>query len=362
MSPQRVRKPAERPSRLRLSDAVVEAAICPPGRKDVLLFDADLRGFAVRVTRTGGKTFLLQYRVGGIGRRAVIGTWGEITTAKARKSAETLRGAVRDHRDPVAERRQRLAEQRAAEARAKAEASAAEAAGAFTVERLIAHWTELRLSERSASYRARAPRDMRRAFGTWCAAPAADLDRTAAVGILDEVKSKQGPVAANRLRAVASACWSWALKRGSLAENPWKDTERPAAEAARERVLTDAEVGALWTAAGALDAPWGGLVRTLLLTGQRRSEVAGMMWTEIDIDSATWSLPAARVKNRHAHTVPLSAQMLDVLQAQPRFRAKERGAGLVFRGARGTAPSGFGRVKVRLDKAMAKAAKEAGRP
>jgi integrase len=345
--------------RVKLTDTVAAEATCPPGRKDMLLFDSELRGFALRVTKAGGKTFLLQYRVAGVSRRAVIGAWGsELTTAKARKKAETLRGTVRDHRDPVAERRRLLREQREAEAKAKAEAAAAAAASAFTVGRLIEQWAALKLVERSASYRARVPRELRRALSDWLAAPAAGFDHAAAVQVLDDVKAKRGPVAANRLRAVASACWAWSMKRGSLSANPWRSTERPAEETARQRTLSDAEVADLWHAAGTLGFPWCGLLRALLLTGQRRGEVAGMDWAELDLKAAEWRLPAPRVKNRRAHIVPLSPALLALLAEQPRMNSSS----LVFEGARGTTPSGFGKVKAKLDKAMLAAAEKEGRP
>lgn len=345
--------------RVKLTDAVAAEATCPPDRKDVLLFDAELRGFALRVTKAGGKTFLLQYRVGGVSRRAVIGAWGsELTAAKARRKAEALRGTVREHRDPVAERRRLLREQREAEARARAEAAAAAAASSFTVARLIEQWAALKLVERSPSYRARVPRELRRALSDWLAAPAASFNHASAVQVLDDVKASRGPVAANRLRAVASACWAWSMKRGSLVANPWSATERPAEETARQRVLSDAEVADLWHAAGTLDYPWCGLLRALLLTGQRRGEIAGMTWAEIDVKAAEWRLPGQRVKNRRAHTVPLSPAMLALLVEQPRLNS----AGLVFEGARGTTPSGFGRVKARLDQAMRESALKQGRP
>lgn len=345
--------------RVKLTDSVAAETTCPPNRKDILLFDGELRGFALRVTKAGGKTFLLQYRVGGVSRRAVIGTWGtELTAAKARKKAETLRGTVRDHRDPVAERRQLLRERREAEIRAKAEADAAAAAAAFTVARLIEQWAALKLEERSASYRARVPRELRSALAEWLTAPAASFDHTAAVRLLDGVKAKRGPVAANRLRAVASACWAWAMKRGSLSGNPWRSTERPAEEKARQRVLNDAEIADLWHAAGTLGHPWCGLLRAMLLTGQRRGEVAGMDWAEIEVKSQEWRLPAPRVKNRRAHVVPLSAAVLALLAEQPRSNHSR----LVFEGARRTTPSGFGKVKARLDAAMLAAAQCEARP
>lgn len=337
-----------------LTDRAVAAATCPAGRKDMLLFDDRLRGFGLRVTAAGTRSFIFQYRVGAKVRRTVLGTFGtELTTAAARAKAEALRGKVRDKADPVAERKAAQAAALAAERVAKATAAAAR----YTVDAHIGQWATLHLAERSASYANRVPRELRAALAEWRTVAAADFAQADAIRVIDKVKAKRGPVAANRLRAVARACWAWGVKRGSLPANPWGATPKPARERARERVLTDAEVGALWTAAGTLDEPWAGISRLLLLTGQRRGEVAAMAWAELDLGRAEWALPGARTKNGQAHKVPLPQAALDTLREVKR----RSGAALVFEGPRRNVPSGFGKMKARLDVAMANAAKEAGR-
>jgi integrase len=340
---------------MKLTDRTVEAARCPDGRKDALIFDETLKGFGLRVTSGGKRVFIVQYRVGATVRRTPLGQWGvELTTAQARKKAEALRGQVRDKRDPVAERKAAQAAALAAEAQAKAAA----ARGAYTVDALIEDWTAHHLSSRSASYRARVPAELRRALKAWQAAPAETVGRADAVRVLDAVKAKSGPVAANRLRAEARACWGWAVKRGSLAANPWEATPRPLArETARERVLSDAELGILYTAAGALTEPWGVMVRLLILTGQRRGEVSGMRWEEVNLDAGTWSLPGARTKNGQPHLVPLTAEAVTLL----RTVRHRKGAEFVFEGPRKTAMSGFGKMKARLDAALAQAAERTDR-
>ena len=339
---------------MKLTDRTVEAARCPDGRKDVLIFDDALKGFGLRVTANGKRVFLIQYRVGQTVRRTPLGQWGaELTTAQARKKAEALRGQVLDKRDPVAERKAT----RAATLEAEAMARAAAARDAYTVDALIDGWTEDHLSARSLSYRKRVPEELRRALKTWRAAPAGTLERTDAVRVLDSVKAANGPIAANRLHAEARACWGWAVRRGSLSVNPWEAVPRPQArETARERVLADSELGTLYAAAGALAEPWDVLVRLLILTGQRRGEVAGMKWDELYLDSGVWSLPGSRTKNGQPHTVPLTAETVALLRTVPR----RAGADVVFEGPRQTAVSGFGKVKARLDAALAQVAAETG--
>ena len=285
---------------------------------------------------------------------------GRATAAQARAKAEKLRGEVRDRRDPVSERRTAQATAEAAEAEAKRAAAAA----AYTVDVLIEDWTNDRLSQRSASYRKRVPVGLRKALADWRAVPAEKLARVDAVRVLDAVKLGSGPIAANRLRAEARACWGWAVRRGTLTVNPWAVTPVPLErEPSRDRVLSDAELGALYLAAGTLGAPWDAMVRLLILTGQRRGEVAGMEWAELDLEAGEWRLPGSRTKNGHPHVVPLVPEMIDILRAVPRFPE----AVFVFEGPRktehprATPVSGFGKVKARLDAALVKAMAEAGR-
>jgi integrase len=335
---------------MKLTDRTVSATRCPDGRKDALLFDDTLKGFGLRVTKAGRRVFILQYRFGSTVRRTTLGEWGtELTAAQARRKAEALRGQVRDHRDPVAERRAARTAALAAEAEAKATA----AREAYSVGVLVDEWGTHHLSARSKSYATRVPRELKVALKAWLKAPAESLGRAEAVRVLDAAKTRHGPVAANRLRAEARACWGWAVKRGTLIANPWEAIPRPLArETARERVLSDAELGRLYTAAGALAEPWGVLLRLLILTGQRRGEVAGMRWDELDLEANTWSLPGTRTKNRQPNVVPLSTEAVEQLRTV-KWR---KGSELVFEGPRQTALSGFGKVKAKLDKMVGEAA------
>lgn len=119
-------------------------------------------------------------------------------------------------------------------------------------------------------------------------------------------------------------------------------------ERSRERVLTDDELGALWAACDADGYPFGDCMKLLILSGQRRAEVAEMRWSEIDLEKRLWTLPSQRAKNGRQHTVPITDAMLDVLRRVPKFL----GSDYVFT-TNGKSPvSGFGRLKDRLDKAL----------
>jgi integrase len=119
----------------------------------------------------------------------------------------------------------------------------------------------------------------------------------------------------------------------------------PSAEQSRDRVLDVNELRLVWHAAGDLGFPFGPIVRLLILTGQRRGEIGGMEWKELDFETPPLlTIPAARSKNRRQHAVPLSPQAIETIKSLPRFS----GAKFVFSPGM-TAPSGFSKAKERLD-------------
>jgi integrase len=164
------------------------------------------------------------------------------------------------------------------------------------------------------------------AFGKQLKAPAADLKRADVVRGLDAM-AKDGKVAmASSTAAHRRACYQWAVKRGSISENPFADLPVAPVEK-RDRVLSDEELSAVWKATDR-PGPYNAIVRTLILTGQRREEVAGMTWAELDDDLSTWTLPASRAKNGVAHVVPLSVPVQALLCGV----ARQEGSDHVFTG------------------------------
>ncbi len=105
-----------------------------------------------------------------------------------------------------------------------------------------------------------------------------------------------------------------------------------------------------------------GIARLLMLTGQRLNEVAQMRWSEIDTDSRTWAMPAAkgderRTKNARVRVVPLTGPMIEILEARKAqqkalVRKDKPMPALVFTTTGETPYSGFSKAKERLDKAV----------
>lgn len=318
---------------MKLTEKAIAALTCEAGKRDRLVFDDDVSGLAVRVTRKGSKSFLVQYSAGTVKRRVPLGRWGAVNLADARKAARAILGRVAAGEDPAADRK------------AKREKDEAEdAARKYTLRVMIGEWQAVALAQRSERHRAEAVRAATKAFAAHLNKPAAALTKGAARKVLDDMVKTGNPVMAVRTHAYLRACYAWAVGRERLPNNPLADLPAPASVASRERVLSDEEVGAIYTAAGTLGWPFGPLLRVLLLTAQRRSEVAGMRWSEINADMTVWTLPGSRVKNGQAHVVHLSEPVRAILADVPRTQGQD----LVFSTTGRTAPSGFSAAVARL--------------
>jgi integrase len=166
--------------------------------------------------------------------------------------------------------------------------------------------------------------------------------------LLDELVER-GPVMANRTLSALKTAFSWKMKRDeALLRSPCEGVDDPAAETTRDRVLSDAELAALWRAADADGFPFGPMVKLLILTGCRRDEVRKAPWAEFDLEKRLWLIPGQRVKNGRDHAVPLSDSAMAVLEVLPRVR----GGNLLFTTTGATSISGIAAAKERLHAAM----------
>jgi integrase len=248
---------------------------------------------------------------------------------------QAILGDVAKDRDPAADRKA-----------AALEAKRKTADEALTLDALLDQWAALRLADKRPSYAVEAVRALRRAFEKRLALPAADLDRAGVVRVLDGLAKEGKSAMATRTAAYGRACFQWSIRRGALETNPF--TNLPLTPVVkRERVLTDDELRAVWEATAG-PVCYNAIVRMLMLTGQRREEVAGMTWDEIVPDLSIWTVPASRAKNGVAHLVPLSPQAQAILQAAPRVARDADEPELVFAGRR-RAFNGWSNAKEALD-------------
>jgi len=310
------------------------------------LFDDVEPGFGVRVTSSGKRVLIFQYRFGELVRRHRIGVWGQggLTAFKGRKEAERLRGLVRNGGDPVAQIRDAKEQAAAAERKRRA----VSVADAFTVAKLIDGWETKGVAHRRASYVSDATGRLRNYFVDWKDRPAGSITKLEVIQALDRIETERGTTSARRGLAYARAAYGWAEKRGMVEANPFAGITAPGKENPRDRVLSPAEIGAIWTATSKLDPAPAAFVRVLMLSLQRLEEVAGMTWAELSEDCSSWTIPGERTKNGRAHIIHLTPLARESLAVLPNMA----GNPFVFASRRKGHIGGFSATKRKLVEAM----------
>jgi integrase len=153
---------------------------------------------------------------------------------------------------------------------------------------------------------------------------------------------------ARSFHAALSACFGWMLRHRRIDVNPCAGVWRPRPPAARDRVLTSAEIVKFWKATDAVNGAFGAVLKLLLLTGQRLNEIAELRWDELSEDRVEMRLPGSRTKNHRAHTVPLAPLAREIVARIPRID----GCAFVFTTNGRTPISGWSKVKMQLDAEM----------
>ena len=254
-------------------------------------------GLYLVVQPSGARSWAVRYRHHGKSRKLTLGGYPIFNLAQAREAAAKALRVVAEGRDPGRERQE-------------ARADSVEAIAAQFIERYCKRHNRPRtIATNEAMLR-------RYVLPRWRGRTVRDIKRRDVAALVDGV-ALEYPIAANRVLAVVSKMFNWALACDIIEISPCTGVRRPSAERSRERVLSDDELRQVWHGAVALGFPYGPITQLLLLTGQRRDEVAQMQWSEIDADKRLWTLPRERTKNGRVHTVPLSDAALAVLGSVP---------------------------------------------
>ena len=276
-------------------------------KSDYTVWDDDLHGFGLRL-RDGKYTWLFQYKFGADHWRIKLGTFPPLDHTKARKLATALKGQVSDAKlgrglHPALEREK---QRQGAEPKPKANTLLS-----FVPIYLNARRADLRKS----SYKNH-DRYLNVAFKPLHGHTLDNVKRADVAAELATIEKENGPVAANRARAVLSKFFRWAIGEGLCDQNPVVGTNRRTENDPRERSLTDAEAAAIWLSAP--DNDYGRILKLILLTGCRRVEIGDLKWSEIDPQAETITLPRERTKNHQQHVVPLSGAAMEILNSIPR--------------------------------------------
>ncbi len=190
----------------------------------------------------------------------------------------------------------------------------------------------------------------------WGDRPIASISRQDVTELLNAIADRGSPVQANRTLARLKTLFRWVVDEELVASDPTARLRKIVKETARDRALTDDEIRLFWAGCDKLDWPFGPMFKLLLLTAQRRDEVGGMEWSEIERREKTeWTIPREKAKNDRAHQVHLSEFALEIIQDLPRMsRRRAQGASsepsLYVFTTNGERPvSGFSKAKRRLD-------------
>ncbi len=294
-------------------------ATLPPGTYT----DPGQTGLQLRVrAKRGGasRTWLLRFKFKGEETRILLGHFPQTNLDTARGEARRLRELADQGIDP------RRARSRRRE-RTAAAAAASGAPDAHSVEFLASEFLEryVKPHRRRPEYAEWLLK--RDALEEWKGRDARTITPGDVVTLLDGIVERGAPVLANRTSALLSQMFRFGVQRRIVDQSPVQLLMRPGGrEKPRERVLSDDELRAFFAdpIACTRHAKLAHVVTVLLLTGQRRGELARAKWSEINFDENTWVIPHENSKSRRGHVVPLSEWALADLRALKALAERSR--------------------------------------
>lgn len=290
------------------------AAIKPPASGQEEHPDAKVTGLRLRVGSGGQKTWIVRKRVGAKTINKKLGTYPALSLSKARDNALTVIEAL--ERDGSTDALTR------------------------TFGDVADTWIDKVAKGKNGSWQLQKRRLEMHVYPDWKDRKIASIKRS---DVRDLIEGIEGDVLPNRVHAIVKTIFRYAMSRDWIEASPIEGIAKIREEAPRDRVLSMDEAKQVWEAADLLGFPFGAYIRVLMLTAQRRSEVAAMKWDDVDLEAGTWILSAEQTKSDRAHLVPLSAPVVEILGALPRL------GDFVFTSDGKTHLKSYSKVKSRLD-------------
>ncbi|UVF18837.1 integrase arm-type DNA-binding domain-containing protein [Microvirga terrae] len=307
--------------------------------------DAVLPGLYLVVQPSGAKSWAVRYRFGGKPRKLTLGPYPALNLGVAREFARTALQAVASGRDPSIEKAEAIRQAREGHPNQDLVSS--------VIDEFITRHVRLNNKKRTAEEVERTFKLHVRPY--WSDRRIQEIARRDVIELLDRIIDDGKPVQANRTLAVVRKLFNWAVDRSILDTSPVIRINAPAQEESRDRVVLDDELRLIWKAADEVGFPFGHLVKVLMLTAQRRDEVANARRSEFNKAGDLWVIPKERTKNSKEHDVPLSEAARGIFESLPRIKGA---AGFMFTTNGNTAVSGFSKAKARLDGIMLRIARE----
>jgi len=314
-----------------ISDPLLRSIKAPEGGR--LEISDDVRpGLRIRISSAGRRVWMFEKRIkGGVKRKHTLGTYPELSIKAARALALELELEATRGIDRIAEA------EKEAERQAQAELSAT------SVQRVLEAFDALHLANLRTGKEVR--QSLSVALAPYLGHDIASLNRKTLQGIVDAKAATGAKVQANRVKAYLSKFTKFAWQRGYIENHIGVGLEKACKEVSRDRVLTVAEVHEVWDATFKLSDIAGAIVRLLILTAQRKNEIARLTWDEVSADQSWIELRGRRTKNGKAHITHLSGPAMKEIEA----RRGISDSPFLFT-TTGTAPfSGFSSLKRQLN-------------
>lgn len=319
----------ERPRRYsRLTASAIEGLRARPERYEIT--DPASKGLQLRVEATGSKSWIFRYYWDGKRQRFVLGHWPEVTLAQARELSLSAHRSLARGIDP----------RRAGLSVAVASRSAAlpSSPDGHSIEFLASEYMRLHIARnRKDPQQVQSVLD-RDVLPRWRMRDARTIKPREVIELLDTIVARGSPVAANRTASILGQMFRFGIHRAIVETTPVHLLYRPGGrEKPRQRALTPEELSAF------LRNPREAcrfhrithIMMVLLLTLQRRGELALAKWTEFDFDKRTWAIPDSHAKTGRGHVVPLSSWAVEELQ---KLKELATGADYVMPSADGSGP------------------------
>ena len=282
--------------KVELTDRFISTSKVAAGASAVDYFDSKTPGLNLRVTSQGLRTWYLVFTSPTDGKRArvTLGRYPQTGLAKARTMAIEARRQIDEGKDPR---------------------GTTVTGGAMTVADLIESFLAKHARPNLRSAKEIERRLVKNVLPLLGSIRLADLHRREINRVLDPIVERGSATESVKVFKDFRAAVRWGVKRGDLDHDPMQGMAAPAKEGKRERVLSEDEIRTVWSRLDIMTKPCHrAIIRLCLLTAQRVGEVAGIHGHELDLNAGVWTIPAARSKNKNAHSVPLSGAALAIIQ------------------------------------------------
>ncbi len=319
--------------RIKLTAAAVKR-LRTPANGQVEYFDELLPSFGLRISRSGTKSWFVMTRVDGKLIRMTLGRHPAVDLAEARSKARAAIELAQGGGDPRLEQEQQRDERRQRRRN--------------TFEVLAKEFKQKHVDRKLSQSTAR--EYQRILFGAdtrhWKKCPISEIHKRDVLEVIERIEARGSPGAAARALAYLRKFFNWCADREVIDASPAERVRSVHVNRVRERVLSEAEIVQVWRAFDEEGEPFGHLFKLLLLTGQRRGEVAGMTLSELrdlEGEEPRWQLSSERTKNKRSHIVPLCRSAVEIIkQVNPKGE-------FVFSSSGKRPVSGFGKAKERVD-------------